>query len=208
MRFLGSLDLMGFANSLTDIQQGNNFGFLEIETSKIPLIFSLDLIYANDLSHLLLKDNGRTKINKPLAHLTNHSIQTIPNKIYRDNLESDDFVIMKQKSRRGSFKNDITQNYIEVKPTHWTAYLLQQFSEFQKFYLIGLLFISFVVTIYLNSFIHSLLVLLFAFAISGFVFLPRSIFPQAFHADCLWLLYFCNLHCSISNSHSCQNYRH
>lgn len=186
IRFASQLDLAGFANSLKDLQRKKTFGFLQVSGQDIPIQFSAAQIGDFDIPNILLAKKSQTDISKPINTLVNSSMEFIPTQILRDNLLEGDRILQVTQARTTTFK---LVNNANIWPSPWAEYLLKQYSEYVNFHLISLIFIFFTFAIYLNSFIRSGLVLIFALSTAGFVLLCRYLFPGVYHADSIWILH-------------------
>ena len=186
MRYLGQLDLMGFVSAMKGVQKGDSFGFIQ-ESSQppIPLEFSAGLLSADWIPGLYFANKKASKPSLPIETLTAAHLEQKASRIVRDNMVEGDRVRPSYDRSRGSFLTSLSSS---VFPTPWTDYLLKQFREYQSTHWISLIFLFFLFAIYLNSFIRSAQVVLFALSTTGFVLLIRSLIPDAFHADSLWML--------------------
>ena len=183
-RFLDGLDLGGFANSLLEVQSDKVIGYVESQR-KIPLIFSAKRILSGDVPELLLSAKDKSENPKTLRALSQVQTTSMKTQILRDNMFSSDRYVVKNQSK-GSF---LTTPPSPLVPTAWTGYLLSQFERFKEFHLVSFVFLFFLFAIYLNSFVRSILLLLFSLSITSFLFLINLFFKVPFHADSLWLLY-------------------
>lgn len=181
---LAGLDLLGFADSMKSLQGHLSFADIYLNESPASVEFTSSAIVFDDLPNLLLAASEPKERPKSVRALMSMSVSNVEESIFRDNMSRGDRIEFKEEVGGQNFSRDFPE---EVQPTPWTSFLLEQFQRYKSYHLVSLIFLFLVLAMYLNSFIRSGLIVVFAIATAGFEMVIHELLPGTFHADSLWL---------------------
>ncbi len=177
LKFLPGLDFQQFSMAIKNINSKNSWGYLETKTETLPLTIGTNWT-SFSVADLYISGANGTSI--PLKHLIEEKTQIESSEIYRERMS--EFKLIKGPS--SNLKTSPTQ----ATNSSWTEYLKKEIKNHYRDFAIYLIFSYFVLAIYLNSFIRSLLLLGFLVLPASAILLTRIVLPIPFHVDSLWLI--------------------